>query len=119
MTARRLPRYLFKLLLLLYIAADFLDPSIPSVFFFEGDVFIDGVVQVKTNAASTEDLSAREPMPLGGPGDCDDGNAATQVRSRTRPLRPQRVFWKNLKHDDSASFASSSPSDSAPAPSQS
>ena len=39
-----------RLLALLYIAADFMDPSIPGVFFFDADqLFIDGAVQAKTS----------------------------------------------------------------------
>jgi len=34
----------------LYLAADFMDPSIPGVFFFDSkELFVDGAVQVKSN----------------------------------------------------------------------
>jgi hypothetical protein len=116
MTLVRLPGHLLALLLLLYITADFMDPSIPGVFSFEDDaLFVDGVV--KSNASA--DLTLTAPTPSAGPADRDDGNAAAKVRIVARPLRPQHTLWKNLKHDDSASFASSSPPDSSPTPPQS
>jgi hypothetical protein len=103
--------------LLLYITVDFMDPSIPGVFFFDNDIlFVDGMIQLKSNAST--DLTPTEPMPLGGPADCDDENMAAKVRAIARSPRPQRMLWKNLKHDDSASFASSSPPDSSPTPPQ-
>src|SRR5712691_5053018 len=105
MTSLRLPGHLLTLLLSLYITVDFMDPSIPAAFFFDNDVlFVDGVVQLKSNALT--DLTPTEPMPVGGPAERDDENAAAKVRTVARPLRPQHVLWKNLKHDDSASFAS-------------
>jgi hypothetical protein len=119
MTALRLPGHLSALLLLLYVAADFMDPFIPGVFSFENDaLFVDGVVQLKSNAS--KDLTPTAPlMPSASPADRDDGNAAAKVRIVARPLRPQHVLWKNLKHGDSASFASSSPPGSSPTPPQS
>jgi hypothetical protein len=113
----RLPGHLLALLLLLYVTADFMDPSIPGVFSFANDaLFVDGVVKSNVSA----DLTLTAPMmPSGGPADCDDENAAAKVRIVARPLRPRHVLWKNLKHDDSASFASSSPPDSSPTPPQS
>jgi hypothetical protein len=115
MISLRLPRH-WALLLLLYVAADFMDPSIPGVFFFDGGVlFIDGVVQLKSN--SSTNLATTEPMPFGGsPADYDDKNATAKVRAVSRPSLPKQALWKNLKHDDSASFASSSPPDSSPTP---
>jgi hypothetical protein len=114
--SRRFPGHLLALLLLLYITADFMDPSIPGVFSFENDaLFVDGVVQLKSSASA--DLTPTAPlMPSAGPADRDD--AAAKVRVVARPLRPQHALWKNLKHDDSASFASSSPPDSSPTPPQ-
>lgn len=119
MTSLRLPGHLFTLLVLLYLAADFMDPFTPGVFSFEKDTFfVDGAVQPKSDAS--KDLTPTAPMmPSGGPADCDDENAAAKVRIVSRPLRPQHALWKNLKHDDSASFASSSPPDSSPTPLQS
>jgi len=117
MTARRLAGQFFKLFLLIYITADFLDPSIPAVFFFEGNIFIDGVVRAKTTAGSAGEDLAMEPMPSGAPADSDDGTAAIKVRTVTRSLRPQQVVWKDLNHDDSDS--PSSLADSAPTPPQS
>jgi hypothetical protein len=115
MTPLRLFRY-WTLLLLLYVAADFMDPSIPGVFFFDSGtvLFVDGVVQLKANASTH--LATPERIPSGGPADYDDKSAAARVRAVSRPSLPQRVPWKNLKHDDSASFASSSPPDSSPTP---
>jgi len=82
------------------------------------DLFVDGVVQLKSHALT--DLAPTAPMmrPGAGPADCDDEHAAATVRTVARPSRPRHVFWKHLKHDDSASFASSSPPDSSPTPPQ-
>jgi hypothetical protein len=121
MTALRLPgHHLLALFLLLYVTADFMDPLTPGVFSFEEDaLFVDGVVQLKSSASA--DLTPTAPVMRsgGGPADCDDENAAAKGRTVARPSRLRHVFWKNLKHDDSASFASPSLSDSAPTPPQS
>jgi hypothetical protein len=118
MTSLRLPGHLLPLLLLLYVTADFMDPSIPGVFFFDNDVlFVDGAIQFKSDAST--DLTPTEPIPFGGQAYCDDENATAKARAIAQPSRSQRVLWKNLKHDDSASFASSSPPDSSPTPPQS
>jgi hypothetical protein len=105
-------------LLLLYVALDFMDPSIPGVFFFDTQAFfVDGVVQTKSSASSN--LVAAEPTPLGGSVDYDDGNGAARRLTSARPQHPPQARWKNLTRDDSASFASSSPRDSPPTPPQS
>jgi hypothetical protein len=50
MTSVRLPRH-WTLLLLIYITVDFMDPSIPGVFFFGSDeLFVDGAIQAKSDA---------------------------------------------------------------------
>lgn len=116
-----MPRFRFPrrwaILLLLYIAADFMDPSIPGAFFFDsGVLFVDGVVQVKSNVSMS--VATPEPMPFGGrPVDSDERNfAATTLRARSpRPRRP-RMAWNSCKHDDSKSLASSSPSEPLPTP---
>lgn len=106
----------WALLVILYVAADFMDPSIPGVFFFDGkELFVDGVIQVKSNAS--RDLGATEPpMLFGGAAAYDDEDEAVKVHAFTRPSLPPQARWNNLKHDDSASFASSSPPDSSPTP---
>jgi hypothetical protein len=107
----------WALLLLLYVAADFMDPSIPGVFFFDGGVlFVDGVVQLKSNASTS--VAAPEPMPFGGRSvDFNERDAAAnKLRAHSRQSRRQHVVWRNLKHDDSTSFASSSAPDSSPTP---
>jgi hypothetical protein len=44
----------WTLLLLLYVGLDFLDPSIPGVFFLDNDkLFVDGVAASKSASAST------------------------------------------------------------------
>jgi len=41
------PREALRLLLLLYVAIDFMDPELPGAFCFENDAyFLDGVVEV-------------------------------------------------------------------------
>jgi hypothetical protein len=113
MTLVRPPRH-WALLLLIYLAADVMDPSIRGVFFFDsGVLFVDGVVQVKSKTSAHH--ATTEPMPFeslahGG----RDAGAKLQVVSR--PSRPQYLPWKNLKRDDSSSFASSSPPDASPTP---
>jgi hypothetical protein len=119
MASLRLPGRVLVLLLLLYVTADFMNPSIPGAFSFENnDLFVDGVAQLKSNALADLTPTASM-MPLGRPADCDDENTAATARTVARPSRPRHMFWKNLKHDDSASFASSSPPDSSPTPPQS
>jgi len=116
MTSLRLPGHLLALLLLLYVAADFMDPFTPGVFSFANDdLFVAAVVQLDSHA-STDPPPTAPMMPSGRPADCDNCNAAAQVRTVARSLRPQHIRWKRLKHDDSASFASSSPPDSSPTP---
>lgn len=112
MTSGRLPRH-WTLLLLIYIIADFTDPSVPGVFFFDNDaLFVDGAVQAKSD---TTHLVTPELVPLGGP--AHDGEIAAATRQVvSRPSRPQYLSWKNLKRDDSSSFESASPPDSSPTP---
>jgi hypothetical protein len=113
MTSVRFPRQ-WTLLLLLYITVDFMDPSIPGVFFFDNDaLFVDGVVQAKSTASTH--LVTTEPAPFEGPPH-DAEDAAAKLQVVPRPSRPQYLPWKNLKRDDSGSFASSSPPDSSPTP---
>ncbi len=112
MTFLRRPGHLFACLLLLWITADFMDPFTPGVFFFEYDAFfVDGAIQAKSNAIPTPTLPV---VPSAAPVDTEAEKAAVKVCMVTRLLRPP-VVWKNLKHDDSTSFASSSPLDSPPA----
>jgi hypothetical protein len=111
MTSVWLPRH-WTLLLLFYLIADFTDPSVPGVFFFDNDaLFVDGAIQAKSD---TTHLVTTELVPLGGPAHDESAAATRQVVSR--PSRPQYLSWKNLKRDDSASFASASPPDSSPTP---
>jgi hypothetical protein len=111
MTCFRFPRRL-ALVLLLYVAADFMDPSIPGVFFFDGGVlFVDGVIQLKSNVSTS--VATLQPPPFGSrPADSRRKTAAVgnTRRASSRPSRQRVLFWKNLKHDDSTSFASSSES---------
>jgi len=114
MISLRLPHH-WVLLLFLYVAADFMDPSIPGVFFFDRErLFVDGVVQLKSHAS--RDLTAPEPTLFGRSTGYRVENVAATVRVSTRPSLPRQAPWKNLKHDDSGSYASSSPSDSSPTP---
>jgi hypothetical protein len=114
MTSFRLPRH-WALLFLLYVTIDFLDPSIPGVFFFETEsLFVDGVVQARS--ADSNNLAAAEPMRFGGTVDRDDEIAGASLRVSARPPVPRQTHWKNLKHDHSASFASSLAPDSSPTP---
>ena len=56
MTSLRLPG-LLAFLLLIYITADLRDPFIPGVFSFEkDDLFVDGVVHLKSHASTDLDL---------------------------------------------------------------
>jgi len=117
MTSRRLPGHLLALLLLFYVTADFMDPLMPGAFSFQNDaLLVDSVVKSK---ASTDLMPTEPMMPSARPADCDHVDAVAKVRTVARLLRPPRIRWKNVKHDDSASFASSSPPDSSPTPPQS
>jgi hypothetical protein len=114
MTSSRLFRR-WTLLLLLYIVADFADPSIPGVFFFDsGALFIDGVVQVKSSAS--DDVTVAQPTPLRSTVACHDEHVFAKARIGARPSLQRPVRWPNVKRDDSASFASSAEPDSAPTP---
>lgn len=114
MISFRLPHH-WALLLFLYVAADLMDPAVPGVFFFDSErLFVDGVVQLKSHAS--RDLAAPEPTLFGRSADYGVESTAASVRASTRPSLPRLMRWKNLKRDDSASFASSSPSDSSPTP---
>ncbi len=107
------PRH-WALVLFIYIGVDFMDPSIPGVFFFDSDaLFVDGVVQAKSNSATTN-LAITEPMPFEGTAHRRDGSPAIQGRAVSRPARPQYLPRKNLKHEDSSSFTL--PPDSSPNP---
>jgi hypothetical protein len=102
----------WTLLLLIYIAIDFMDPSIPGVFFFDNDaLFMDGAVQAKSDAPTH--LATLERVPFEGTPH-DREAAVASLQGVPQPSRPQYPRWKNLKHDDSSSFAS--PPDSSPAP---
>jgi hypothetical protein len=99
---------------LLYIAADFMDPSIPGVFFFDSDeLFVDGAVQFKSH--TSKDLAVTTPTLFGRSGGVG-ADKVSIVRVSTRPSLPRHTHWKALKHDDSASFALASPADSSPTP---
>jgi len=116
MISRRRLGHCFALLLLLYVIADLIDPFTPGMFSFENDTFfVDGVVQLKSDA-----LTSAAPLPpvmsSAGTTVADDEYAAAKVCAAARPLPPQPLRWKNQKHDGFASFAATSPPDSAPAP---
>lgn len=112
----RFPRH-WTLILLLYVVADFMDPSIPGVFFFDsGVLFIDGVVQVKSDASTSVAMPA--PMPFEDrPADYSDRSVvANKLQTGSPPSLRRPALWKKLKHDDSTSFASSSPLEPSPIP---
>lgn len=109
MVSYRLARY-WVLLVGLYVAADFMDPSIPGVFFFDSEeLFVDGAVQVKSNAS--RDYVVTAPPRLFGDA-YDDENVTAKVHALAH--RPRQSRWSHIKHDDSASFALASPPDSSP-----
>jgi hypothetical protein len=59
------PRRCWLLLLLLYIGADFLDPSIPGVFFLDNHaLFLDGAVEAKSYQGPAADLRGPAPDPV-------------------------------------------------------
>ncbi len=111
------PVRLFTLCLLLYITADFMDPLTPGVFFFENDaLFVDGVVQFKSDV-STSPTPLPPMTPSGKPAVANDDDAAAKEGAVLRLLSPPPLRWKTQKHDDSASFAPTSPPDPVPLPS--
>jgi hypothetical protein len=114
MTSFRPPRH-WALLFLLYVTIDFLDPSIPGVFFFDTEsFFVDGVVQAKST--DSNNLAAAEPVRFGGTVDRNDEIAGASLRVSARSPVARQTHWKSLKRDHSASFASSSTPDSSPTP---
>ena len=116
MTAR------FRLLavaLLSYVVADLTDPSIPGVFFFDSDqLFLDGVVSVKTSAPAMKS-SATDPADGVAPdthtGSCrsmtvrvaDDVCGVRRDR-RPPPLRPA-IFDVPSSDDDPAVTSARAP----------
>ena len=57
------------LLLLFYITADFIDPSVPGVFFFDNDtLFVDGAIQFKSNAPTDRTPIKRVPLGISAAG---------------------------------------------------
>lgn len=103
----------WTLLLLLYVAIDLMDPSLPGVFFFESEsLFVDGAVQAR--AERPADLAVTEPLALAATMDRDDEPAAVKVRISLPPTPRVQSPWKHLKHDDSGSFPSSAPPDPDP-----
>ncbi len=105
------PVRLLTLLLLLYIGADFVSPSMRGAFCFENhELFIDGVAQAKV-AAPVPLATLTSPMAHLP----DDGvtRPATRVHARVALPSPRPQWVRgNVKHDDSASFSSSSDSSS-------
>jgi hypothetical protein len=113
MTSLRPARH-WLLLLLLYVAIDFMDPSIPGVFCFDTEFFfVDGVVHAKLDAS--RNLVAAEPTALWPTVNHDDPAPSVNAQLSARPVSAQPHRQK-LKHDDSASFGSVSSSDSVPTP---
>jgi len=54
----------FVLLILLYIGADFLDPSLPGVFFLDNQaLFVDGAVQAKGYQLDATAIRESRPVP--------------------------------------------------------
>jgi hypothetical protein len=103
--------------LILYVVADFVDPSIPGVFFFESkQLFVDVVIQAKSSAASSVVVATEAPMLFGDSAAFDNEDVAIKVQAFARLSLFQQAHRSNLKHDDSASFASPSPPDSSPTP---
>ena len=118
MSFPRRPGHLFACLLLLWISADFMDPFTPGVFFFGHDAFfVDGAIQARSNAAAKSNATTPTltMMPSAGAGDTEAVQTAVKASMVSRPA-PAAVVWKDFKHDDSTSFASSSSPDSEPLP---
>jgi hypothetical protein len=100
---------------LLYITADFTDPAAPGVFFFDNDAFfVDSVVQLKSH--TPRDLTPLEPVPIAGLAHSKCELLAAKVPVVAQPFVQPLGHWKALKRGDSASFDSSSSSDSPATP---
>lgn len=110
MTRFRLSRH-WALLLMLYVAIDFMNPTLPGVFYFDsGTLFVDGVVQAKSTTSGP--LETIQPMGVGDQRIDDDKTAAVPT---SQPPRVWHRPWSNLKRNDSALFSSSSSApDSSP-----
>ena len=107
------PGRFLALLLLLYVAADLMDPFTPGMFSFEKDTFfVDGAVQLKSHASTA-------PAPLtsitssADTAVADDELAAVKVCAAARLYTPHRLRRTNQKHHG-FSLAITSPPDSEP-----
>jgi hypothetical protein len=104
------PREALRLLLLLYVAIDYMDPGLPGAFCFENDAyFLDGVVDVKD---ASSDIAAADAVirQRGRPADaeCVDDSRRTPVPASP----PARARWRDLEHRDSALSTASQDSSS-------
>jgi hypothetical protein len=104
---RRLRPWAF--LLVLYMGADFLDPAVPGIFFFDHDqLFLDGVVELKPIASP---LAPHQPTP-------GSGGRAVEVARRPTPGRPvvlssspKPARWASARRVESSSPSPPSPDD--------
>ena len=102
------------LVLLLYVAVDFVDPELPGVFCFENDeYFLDGVVEVKdaSSDVAAADAAFLEPW---RPADAERVDDSRRALTQASPA--PRARWRDLEHRDSAlSIASQDSSSVGPA----
>ena len=99
----------WALLLVLYMGADFLDPAVPGIFFFDHDkVFVDGVVELKPVVAP---LAPHQPAP-------GSGSRAVEVERRPatgHPVAPAPsptpARWSSARRVDASAPAPPSPDD--------
>ena len=110
--SRQSPR--LTLLLLLYLAVDFVDPELPGVFCFENDgYFLDGVVEAKD---ASSDVAAADAVLQESPRSADAERVDDSRRAPVQTSPAARARWRDLEHRDSAlSIASQDSSSVGPA----
>lgn len=99
------------MLLLLYVALDFSDPSVPGIFFFESEHFFVDAVITKANTQGPV-ISVAAPVPLSvmliAP------KRDSRVPLQIRHTAPSQVPRAHLKRDLTSSSSSASASEEAP-----
>ena len=94
------PREALRLLLLMYVTFDYMDPELPGVFCFENEAyFLDGVVEVRDASSDITgaDVALRERWQ---PADAERVDGGRRARVPASPAA--RVRWRDLARRDSA-----------------
>jgi hypothetical protein len=109
MTLGRLARF-SVLLLTLYVTADFMNGFMPGVFFFDDeDFFVDGAIEVSSNARYVASATAQLPVDditafAHDLAKVNDVDATPPLPRRSCTVRP----WKNPRHKNAVAYPPSS-----------